>query len=219
MGRRGSGTIEGNRLPYDRTFSGRWPGSSWGIFDSRGNLKPDLVDLFEQPDPGTRQQRDIFLNGQLSTYYDIGVDTSEERRDWLSEAEDGLEMAYPAQQEWGAVFFTVGVPVDPPRPWKDFSEFGSLVVDLKGAVGGETVRVGVKDYDDPDDGQEKTVTVSGLSTEWKTSSFPLTEFASSRFVAPGGLERVYVPVEFVFDGPAAMTVYVRSVRYVPPGYE
>ncbi len=203
------------QLPQDRTFSGRWPGSSWGLYRSDGLLKPDLAGLLEQPSPGSRSERDLFVRGQLAGYYDVGVDSSGRRRDWLSRDDDALRLAYPAGQQWGAVFLTVGAPSDPPRPWKDFSSFGFLSLEMKGAQGAESLAIGLKDHDDRDDGREKKLGVSSLTTEWQQFTFPLSDFASSRFSLPASLERLYVAVEFVFDGPRAQTVLVRNVRYLP----
>lgn len=211
----GSNTESAAVLPANRGFSGRWPGSSWGLYRSDGQLKPHLAGLLEQPNPGTRSERDLFVRGQLAGYYDVGVDSSGQRRDWLSRSDDAFRMAYPAGQQWGTVFVTVGAPSAPPRPWKDFSNFGYLSLEMKGDQGGESLEIGLKDEDDRDDGGEKKMRVSGLTTEWERFIFPLSDFASPRFTLPSSLERLYVPVEFVFDGPRAETVLVKNVRYLP----
>src|SRR5262249_10361409 len=51
----------GSELPPDRTLSGNWAGSSWGVFQSNGKLKRELKDLFDEPPAGSRANRDIFL--------------------------------------------------------------------------------------------------------------------------------------------------------------
>lgn len=206
--------VDPQDLPRDRTFSANWVGSSWGIFRSNGRLKVHFADMFYQPDPGTRLQRDILIDGQLATYYDVGVDSSHRRRDWLSSADRSLKMSYASGQDWGAVFVTVGKPSDPPRPWKDFSEFGILALDLRGENGGETVEVGIKDYAAPDDGSERKVRLL-LGKEYHRYDIPLSSFASSRMVIPDDLKRLYVVAEFVFTGREPQTVYVRNIRYKP----
>lgn len=195
----------------DRTFSGRFAGSSWGILQSNGTIKPQLASLFPflGAPPLSRLVRTIFDGRGLAAGYDMGVDSSSQRRDWLQQVGDGMMMAYPAGQAWGAVFITVGRPVDPPRPWKDFSSFHTLRVELRGQSGGEFVDIGMKDYADPDDGSESKVRVSNLSTDWRTYEFPLSSFATA------DLQRLYVPVEFVFSGLAQQTVYFRNVQFVP----
>jgi len=153
--------------------------------------------------------RTIFDGRGLAGFYDMGVDSSNRKRNWLDRTADGMKMAYPADQAWGAVFITVGVPVDPPRPWKDFSSFRTLSLELRGQTGGESVQIGIKDATDPDDGTETKALVSNLSTQWQTYQFPLSMFATA------DLTRLYVVTEFVFSGSTAQTVYFRNVRFVP----
>lgn len=207
-----TGVVEPEGLPRDRTLSGRFIGSSWGFFLSNGMLKDHFADWFDQPPAGTRWDRDIFVNGRLATYYDIGVDSSHQRRDWLSPANDSLQMSYPGGQDWGAVFVTVGPPVDPPRPWRDFSQFTLLSLELRGENGGETVDVGIKDYAAPDDGSERKITLR-LDREFRRYDVPLSQFGSSRVVVPDDLRQLYVVVEFVFGGREPQKIYARSIRY------
>ena len=110
-------------LPRDRSFVGKWVGSSWGLYRSNGKLKPELADLFAQPAPGSRLEREIFVQGQLLANYHIGVDTSGRQRAWFSTSNGALEMAYPAEQRWGALFITVGEPTNPPRPVEGLLRF------------------------------------------------------------------------------------------------
>ena len=123
-------------------------------------------------------------------------------------------MAYPSGQSWGAVFLTVGKPTDPPRPWKDFSEFGVLSVDARGEQGGERIQVGIKTATNPDDGEEKLFDLS-LTREYAWHDISLSSFASSRMVIPADLSRLYVVCEFVFAGNRPQTIYVRNARYTP----
>jgi len=209
---RSGGTSPDEQLPLNRTFSGNYIGSSWGLFKSNSSLKPQFVDVIAQPPPGSRRDRDILVNGQLRAHYDAGVDSSERRRDWLTSTDDALKMSYPSGQAWGAVFFTVGRPTDPPRPWKDFTEFGALSVELRAERGAERIQLGVKTATSPDDGGEKRVDVDALPTyEWV--DIPLSRFSSSRLVVPDDLARLYVVCEFVFSGSEAQTIYVRNTRY------
>lgn len=197
-------------LPLDRTLAGRFVGSSWGIFDSEGRIKPRLASLFPAATPSaSRLTRTIFDDRGLAVLYDIGVDSSGQRRDWLEMTEGAMKMAYPAGQSWGAIFITVGPPADPPRPWKDFSPFRTLSVELRGKNGGESVEVGIKDSSDPDDGSETKMLVPQLSTGWQTYEFPLSSFDTA------DLEKLYVVTEFVFAGPTPQTVYFGNVKYLP----
>lgn len=192
-----------------RSFSGKVAGSSWGFLTSDGELKPHLADLF----PGlrsnvSRRARVLFDERGLASMYDVGVDSSGARRDWLRPTSESLELAYPAGQAWGAVFVTVGEPTDSPRPWKDFSSFRALSLEVRGDRGGESFEVGLKDARDPDDGSETRARVVSCSREWTTYRFPLADFRTA------DLAKLYVPVEFVFSGVRAQKVYVRDIRFV-----
>jgi exo-beta-1,3-glucanase (GH17 family) len=206
-----SATSRTQSLPRDRTFTGAYVGSSWGLYNSNGRLKSALTGLLSQPDPGSRREREIY-GEQLAAFYGMGVDTSHKRRDWLTTGEE-LEMAYPAKQDWGAVFITVGEPTNPPRPWRDFSGFDAITFELRGARGKEKVEVGIKDFADPSNGQEKKLIVRDVGTQYRTYTFRLADFASRQLQMPNGLRKLNVVVEFVFTGSDAITVYARNIRY------
>jgi exo-beta-1,3-glucanase (GH17 family) len=203
-------------LPRDRTFSGRWIGSSWGLFQSNGRLKPQFVGLFEQPPPSSRAEREILVHGRVAADYDLNVDSSHKRREWISTLPDELQISYPDRQDWGVVFITIGEAVSlRERPGRDFSEFNTFSIELRGEHGDETLDVAIKDSSDPDDGRERKVRISGLGRTYRTFDIPLSRFASRRLVMPRDLQHVYVVAEFLFVGTRARTVYARSIRYKP----
>jgi len=207
-----------SELPSDRTFSGDWIGSSWGIFQSNGKLKPTLAGFFNQPVPTTRVNRDIFLSdlGRLSTHYDIGVDSDpDHEHEWMRPSNGELRMSYPDGQHWGSVFITVDKPRSSSRPWKDFSQFTKLSMEMRGEKGGEQVEIGIKNRTDPDNGHETRI-VRTLTRGYQRYDFSLNKFASKTHLAvPKDLEQLYVVVEFVYQGPRAETVYARNIRYEP----
>jgi exo-beta-1,3-glucanase (GH17 family) len=209
-----SSSAGAQRLPPDRSFAGKWVGSSWGIYQSNGRLKPELSDLFKQPSPTSRQQREIFVNGHLAAHYAIGADSSGRQRTWFKNGNGVIEMAYPAGQRWGVTFITVGEPSSPPRPWKDFSGYDAVSFEIRGARGRESVRVGIKDPADPNDGNEAQVALSEVATEFQTYTIPLSQFASPQLPIPDGLSQLNVVLQFFFSGSQAQTVYVRNIRYL-----
>lgn len=210
-----SGQYGDARLPSgNRTFSGRWVGSSWGLFLANGLRKPALAASIAPEALEGRRVRDIFVDGRLSKYYDLGVDTSHGRRDWVAIANDFMKMEYPATQDWGSVFITVGKPTPPPRPWRDFSEFDTLYIELKGGRRGDAVEIGVKGYSDPGLGTEKRVTIRDLTTEFRPYRIGLDRFKSGVFVYPDSLSRLNVVVEFVFSGPKSSTIYAKNIRFL-----
>lgn len=149
----------------------------------------------------------IYASGKVTAGYDIGVDSSANLNDWLFDLNGSMKMVYPANQTWGAVFFTVGSPVAPPRPSQDFSQFIVLSVDLKGENGGENLEIGIKDNTDPDDGTETKIKVTGLTTRWQTYTFLLSSFSTA------DLAKIYLLIEFVFSGVDTQTVYFKNIKY------
>jgi len=208
--RRTSGNDGPLKEPDDRNYSGRYAGSSWGIFRADSVLKPELSNIFKvNTTISSRYNRDVSSGDQLCAGYDMGVNTDLERHEWLSKADGCFKMAYPANQKWGSVYITIGKPGTPPHPWKDFSGFGKISIDLKGEHGGESLEIGLKDASDGEDGTEDRVTVSGLKTDWGTYTFDLSNFHSA------DLTRLYVVLEFVFSDIIPKTVSFRNITYMP----
>ena len=156
------------------------------------------------------QPHSIYYGPRLADGYNMGVNTSGGLTNWVTDMGGYMRMAYPSGQQWGVVFITVGPPRNPPRPGKDLSRYRTLSLELRGQVGGEDIRIGLKDNTDPDDGSETKVLVSDLTTEWQTFTFPLSDFKTA------DRTRLYVVIEFVFEvGTPAETVYFRHIRYLP----
>ena len=151
----------------------------------------------------------IFVGGKLAPGYDMGVNTSERLFNWVTVKNGEICMAYPSGQSWGAVFITVGKPVPPGhRPGNDFSQYHQLSLELRGQVGGQSVSIGIKDKNQPDNGSETKVHVSGLTTSWKPFVFPLSKFKRA------DLHQLYVVTEFVFAG-TPERVCARNIQYLP----
>lgn len=152
----------------------------------------------------------IYMGAELAAGYDMGVNTSGERTDWVTNKDGAICMAYPSGQQWGAVFITMGEPTNPPRPGQDLSNYQTLSLELRGEKGGEQVWIGLKDNEDPDDGTETKRLVSNLTTEWQPFTFPLSDFETA------DLTKLYVVTEFVFEpGTSAETVCFRNIQYLP----
>ncbi len=148
----------------------------------------------------------IFTSETLEEGYDMGVDTSERDSNWVTVNNREICMEYPHGQ-WGAVFITVGKPIDPPRPSQDLSAYRTMSLELKGGMGNESILIGVKDNSDPDNGKENRHTVTNLTTDWQKFEIPLSKFASADF------SRVYVVIEFVFETTPKM-VCARNIQYL-----
>jgi hypothetical protein len=150
----------------------------------------------------------VYDGKKLTMGYDIGVDSSERMHNWFKDMGNELVMTYPRGQTWGAVFITVGKAKGSPqeRQFKNFSNFKTLIISMKGAKGGENVDIGIKDRTDPDDGSEtkKTVTLTNTYSEYR---FALDEFRTAN------LQYLYVVTEFVFGENSPCTVFVNSIKF------
>ena len=155
---------------------------------------------------GQQLQKDILVGGRLTSGFDMGVNTSENKTNWVKNEGEHLKMSYPSDQAWGAVFITVGKPKQPPRPFRDLSAYNMLTIEMKGGVGGEQLEIGIKTNTQPDDGSETKVPVK-LTPDWKPYQFRLDRFDG---VDPN---KVYVVAEFVYSGSDAATVFARKISY------
>jgi hypothetical protein len=156
---------------------------------------------------GQTDTKEVLVGSRLSSGFDMGVNSSENRTNWLTAAEGYCRMSYPANQAWGAVFITVGSPKQPPRPFRDFSAYRILSIEMKGEAGTRIIEVGIKSNSQPDDGSETKLSVN-LTPDWKAYEFPLEKFGGT------DISRLYVVAEFVFSGSDRQTVYVRNIRYL-----
>jgi len=171
--------------------------SAWFIV--LGSLWPSLMLAQCPPD------YPILTGATLASGLSIGLNTSNNRTDWLTTDGTMLIMQYPAGQAWGAVFVTPGPAVPPGnRPGRDMSGCQSLTLEMSGDPG--TIEIGIKDSTQPDDGTETKVQLQ-ITGQWQTYTIPLSRFTRV------DLKRVYVLIEFVFGGPQSQTVRVRSIKY------
>jgi hypothetical protein len=152
------------------------------------------------------QEYSIYSGQKLTDGFDMGVNSSNNRTNWLFDKGGYMKMSYPSNQSWGAVFITVGKPKNPPRPFKNFSGYKTLTIEMKGENGRENVEIGIKDNTDPDNGQETKITKT-LTKDWAVYEFSLANFKTA------DLSHLYVVIEFVFDGTNGRTVYFRNVKY------
>ncbi len=165
-----------------------------------------LATWFLLSPPQALQTKDILIGTRLVLGYGMGVNSSGGRTDWLKKEDGFMSMSYPAGQEWGAVFVTVGRLKAPPRPSQDFSAYNFLSVEMKGQTGREEVEIGVKTNTQDDDGLETKLPVK-LSADWRTYNFALDKFTGT------DAKRLYVVIEFVFTGDEAQSVFFRNIKY------
>jgi uncharacterized protein (TIGR03437 family) len=166
------------------------------------------------------QTLNVLSGTQLGAGLALGINTSDGITNWLtpesSPSPGDLKMVCPAAQAWCAMYITDGQAISTyPRPGLDVSAFQTLIVEIEGDPG-TTIRIGLKDATQPDDGTETKVTLP-VTSNWTAYAIPLSSFATP-VLAHGGyvidFHKIYVPCEFVFaGGPQAQTVKVRTITY------
>jgi hypothetical protein len=113
---------------------------------------------------------------------------------------------YTPDAEWSVAYFRHPSNAMIERPSKDYSSYKSLKLELKGAKGGETFFIALKDADDPDDGSESRVPIT-LSNDWKTYEIPLSEFKTAN------LKELFIVTSFVFlEGEQNFSV--RNIEFI-----
>jgi exo-beta-1,3-glucanase (GH17 family) len=194
-------------------------GQHWGLLNADGSAKRGLAGLIPGfvADPGRlTAAASVITTGQVALGLSSGCTTSSGRSDWLIPRGTYLEAAYPPGQDWGAAYITVGPASSDPaqRGTRDYSDYQYLVVELRGAVGGEDVGIGVKTDTDPDSGQEPIYTAANLTTDWQTISIPLSALIREPTYAGSRFTTLYVVCEFVFgSGSPSESVFVRNLRF------
>lgn len=148
----------------------------------------------------------LLINGEVPTGFDMKYAASDLFRNYFSKEKDYLIIEYPANSyAWASSYFSVNAlygRVDE----MDFSTFSKVVIEMKGETGGETFDIGMKDINDPPDGSESKIRIE-LTDEWK-----VYEFETSQFVT-ADMNRIMVPLSFVFEGPIGQKINVRSVQF------
>jgi hypothetical protein len=152
----------------------------------------------------------IYSGRFLRPGLNMGVDSSAHFTKWVEDLYGEMKASYPAGQDWGVVFITVGDPS--PRSLQnsmDLRQYGTLSVELRGEMGGEKVYIGLKDKTQPEPSTETKILVHPTSA-WKTYTFDLSEFTRV------DMSKVYIPIEFVFpDQTDPETIHFRNIRYLP----
>lgn len=177
------------------------------IRDGGGSLdmtSPDVFDSLYVID-GEKGYPKITPNGVvMSRFYEAGFDDANNEGFALSFGLNEISLVAP-DSDWAVFYIRNRSNAFADRPAKDFSEFKSMTLTLKGAVGGEEVFIAMKDSTDPDDGLESKHALT-LSQDWKTYTVPLSVFETA------DLTDIFVPVQLIFYG-GGDGVSVRDIEF------
>lgn len=135
--------------------------------------------------------------------FDIGVDDSKQKRDWLLDLGGFMRLEYPGDLEWGCVFIVVAmVPFTDLS--EDFSKYKSFSIDLKGIRGGEEVGITLEDSKKQSNWTEF---ISDLDTDWKTYEISLEKFLDV------DLRNLRVIFKIKLIGHEPQTIDFRNLKY------
>jgi hypothetical protein len=148
----------------------------------------------------------LLINGEVPTGFDVRFAASDLFGEHIYKEEDYLVMEYPANSfEWASSYFAVNA-LNGRVDEMDFSTYSKVVIEMRGASGDEVFDIGMKDINDPPDGTESKIKVE-LTAEWKVFEFETKQFVTA------DMDRIMVPLGFVFEGPIGRKIHVKSVQF------
>jgi hypothetical protein len=165
---------------------------------------------------------ELIVDGRISwqSYYPINSDANDPRVSYEAGAAgrqspynynsfvrsgDSLHIDYQGGAAWAGIWLAAGAG-DLQQQSRDFSTYSTLLLELKGDTGGETINVNMEDRDDPADGTSTRIKLQ-LSDQWQTYEIDLTRFETA------DLRILLTPLGFVFfEEPVAFSV--RTARFV-----
>jgi hypothetical protein len=148
----------------------------------------------------------IMKNGAVSGYYSTAAASPVNDNPQFYDFDHGYTVIDFPATDWGVFYFYNGSGSLEQLRVKDFSEYKSLRMELKGAKGGETFHVSLKDESNPTDGSETKVPLT-ISNEWAYYEIPLDSFA------PTDLSKLFMVASFVFEREPSR-IMVRNIEYV-----
>ena len=165
---------------------------------------------------------ELIVDGRISWqgYYPINTDANDPRVSYQAGAAgrqspynynsfvrsgDSLHIDYQGGAAWAGIWLQAGAGVLQKQS-PDFSTYSTLLLELKGDTGGETIIVNMEDRDDPAHGTSTKIELQ-LSDQWQIYEIDLTRFETA------DLRILSTPLGFVFfEEPVAFSV--RTARFV-----
>ena len=148
----------------------------------------------------------LLINGEVPTGFQLNYAASDIFRGYTSNQEDYLVIEYPANSyAWASAYFSIDALYGRVNEM-DFSTYSKVTIEMRGETGGETFKIGMKDINDPADGTESKIKIK-LTDEWKIYEFQTYQFLTA------DMNRIMVPLSFVFEGPIGEKINIRSVQF------
>ncbi len=149
----------------------------------------------------------LMVNGKVASNFTmIYSQSSNEYYSGITYEKDFVEITYPdTTLLWGSPFFSVEA-LNGRVTEMDFSKYEKVVLEMKGAQGGEEFFLMMKDKFDPPDGKESRVGIK-LTETWEMYEVPTSQFITA------DMNMIGTPLGFVFLGDKGLKIYVRSIQF------
>jgi|GEM_PF-476490 hypothetical protein len=148
----------------------------------------------------------LLINGEVPTGFNLNYAASDIFRGYTSKQKNYLVIEYPANSyAWASAYFSIDALYGRVNEM-NFSTYSKVTIEMRGETGGETFEIGMKDINDPADGTESKIKIK-LTDEWKVYEFETNQFLTA------DMNRIMVPLSFVFEGPIGKKINIRSVQF------
>jgi len=179
----------------------------------------EILEGIYAPRSGIGQPK-VIVDGQVAwhSYGLLSADASDQRVSYQSDSVgmespfsfdsmrrigDRLHIDYHGDVAWAGIWFNAGMSYNNSP---DYSMYDTLILEMKGDIGGENVFINMEDRDDPADGSSTRYELQ-LSDEWQHYEIDLAEFETA------DLSILSVPFGFVFfEEPVAFSI--RTAEFV-----
>ncbi len=195
-----------------------------GLYDLQITLGEKYVEMVENKLREFDDQTRIDLSGILNSYDEVNelnllikgqvppnfmmlyAQSGNELYPGIDSENDYVVLTYPANTFlWASPYFAIEA-LNGRVTEMDFSKYKKVILELKGAKGGEEFSLMMKDKFDPPDGTESRFDIK-LTDTWETYEVPTSHFKTA------DMKIIETPLGFVFLGDTGLKIHVRSIQF------
>ena len=149
----------------------------------------------------------LMVNGRVPPNFRmIYAQSSSEYYSGIEFEKNYVELSYPENTFlWASPFFSIEA-LNGRVTEMDFSKYKKIILEMKGAQGGEEFFLMMKDKFDPPDGKESRFRIK-LTDTWEMYEVPTAHFKTA------DMSIIETPLGFVFLGDKGLKIQVRSIQF------
>ncbi len=175
-----------------------------GEKDYTEEIKEQLAQVFD--DYGDVPYPQVVRGGYTSRHYDYAVASASNNQGVNLQFMGTHTTVQFREQPWAVAYWYLGNGLVDPNRLKDFSNFKTLRLKLRGVKGGEKIAISLKDKSNPTDGSETKVPLT-LTDKWQTFDIPLTSFSPTR------LEELFNVTSIIVENQAC-AIEVETIEFI-----